>query len=575
MAKRRCPGRALRAHLAAVLPDYMVPGAFVTLAALPLTPNGKLDRKALPAPEPDALLRQAYAAPQGAIEETLAAIWGDILRVAQVGRHDHFFDLGGHSLLAVQMIERLRRAGLQADVRGVFHHPVLCDLALDLGSEQRPEFVVPANRIPDGCAAITPDMLPLVQLGQEDIDRIVRAVPGGAPNVQDIYPLAPLQEGILFHHQMSRHGDVYVLPTLLGLETRFALDKLIEALRAVIGRHDILRSAVLWRGLPEPVQVVYRDARLAVQSIELDPAREALAQFKERMAPQALSMDLEQAPLVRLQVAADPHSQRWLALLQLHHIASDHVSLEVLIAEVFAHLAGDQQRLPVPIGFRNFVAQALAGRQRWPSTMAFFREMLGDIDEPTAPFGLLDVQGDGATSPRRVGPWSRRWRDGSAAWPAAWGLVRRRCSTWPGGRSWRARQGREDVVFGTVLFGRMQGGDGADRAMGLFINTLPLRLSLGDKSVRQMVRYAHQEIVELLAHEQASLALAQRCSGVAAGTPLFSAMFNYRHSVPAPAPEGARTPEGAREGIAHARRRRNAPTIRSPSRSTTAGKTSC
>ena len=91
----------IRKALRAVLPEYMVPSAFVTLPSFPLTPNGKLDRKALPAPEQDALLRQAYEAPQGAIEEKLAAIWSEILHVEQVGRHDHFFDLGGHSLLAV------------------------------------------------------------------------------------------------------------------------------------------------------------------------------------------------------------------------------------------------------------------------------------------------------------------------------------------------------------------------------------------------------------------------------------------------------------------------------------------
>ena len=186
---------------------------------------------------------------------------------------------------------------------------------------------------------------------------------------------------------MSERGDVYVLPTLLSLETRSALENFTEALQAVIGRHDILRSAMRWRDLPKPVQVVYRHARLPVQLIELDPAREGVEQFKERMAPQALSMDLEQAPLVRLQVAADPHSERWLVLLQLHHIVSDHVSLAVLISEVFAHLAGDEQRLPAPIAYRGFVAQALA-RAKNNDDAAFFCSRLGDIDEPTLPLWI-------------------------------------------------------------------------------------------------------------------------------------------------------------------------------------------
>ncbi|MER8951102.1 phosphopantetheine-binding protein, partial [Mesorhizobium sp. M0809] len=88
----------LRTYLSARLPDYMVPSAFVQLAALPLTANGKLDRKGLPAPDDDAYARAAYEAPQGEIETTLAQIWAELLRVERVGRHDNFFELGGHSL---------------------------------------------------------------------------------------------------------------------------------------------------------------------------------------------------------------------------------------------------------------------------------------------------------------------------------------------------------------------------------------------------------------------------------------------------------------------------------------------
>ena len=120
----------IRKALRAVLPEYMVPSAFVTLPSFPLTPNGKLDRKALPAPEQDALLRQAYEAPQGAIEESLAAIWSEILHVEQVGRHDHFFDLGGHSLLAVQVISRVQQGmDHQVSLRDLFTYPVLQDFA--------------------------------------------------------------------------------------------------------------------------------------------------------------------------------------------------------------------------------------------------------------------------------------------------------------------------------------------------------------------------------------------------------------------------------------------------------------
>ncbi|RML67536.1 condensation domain-containing protein, partial [Pseudomonas syringae] len=90
--------------------------------------------------------------------------------------------------------------------------------------------------------------------------------------------------------------------------------------------------------------------------------------------------------------------------------------------------------------------------------------------------------------------------------------------------------GREQVVFGTILMGRMQSGEGAERALGMFINTLPLRVDLGDLGVRDGVKATHRRLTGLLGHEHASLALAQRCSGVVAPAPLFSALLNYRHS---------------------------------------------
>ncbi|MDO4237033.1 non-ribosomal peptide synthetase, partial [Pseudomonas sp.] len=521
---------ALRDHLLLSLADYMVPAAFVLLERFPLTTNGKLDRKALPAPDTDALARRGYAPPQGAVETTIATLWQDLLKVDRVGREDNFFELGGHSLLAVKLIERMRQVELSADVRVLFGQPTLAALAAAVGGHH--EVQVPANLIEEHSAAITPDMLPLVDLDQAAIDHIIQAIPGGIANVQDIYGLAPLQAGILYHHLATAEGDPYVLQVQFSFADQTAVDGFVQALHSVIERNDILRTAILWEGLDEPVQVVLRQAPLAVERVEAT-GDDALASLQQRFDPRHYRLDLSRASLMRL--AYSEEAGRLVGILLLHHILLDHTALHVLVQEMSASLCGNSAQLPDAVQYRNYVAQARLGVSQ-AQHEAFFSEMLGDIDEPTLAFGLQDVNGDGsgiveAHLPLESGlslalrEQARQLGVSAASLVhLAWAQVLSQVS------------GQRDVVFGTVLLGRMQGGEGADRALGMFINTLPLRVSLGATGVQAGVRATHARLAQLLGHEHASLSLAQRCSGVPASLPLFSTLLNYRHSAPDEAP---------------------------------------
>nr|WP_231854406.1 condensation domain-containing protein [Xenorhabdus doucetiae] len=357
-------------------------------------------------------------------------------------------------------------------------------------------------------------------------------VPGGVANIQDIYPLGPLQEGILFHHLLAETGDTYLENILMNFDRRTRLDSFLQALQQVINRHDILRSAFHWHELPAPVQVVYRHAPLPITEVSLSAGESAETQLQRLTDPDLIRLDITQAPLLAAYIANDPDADRWWLSLLHHHLVCDHLSLEMMFSEVQSLLLGKEETLPTPLPYRNFIAQI----RKVPieTHQAYFRQRLGDVEEPTLPFGLLDVQGnprdehdhivediftlDNALA-QQIRDCARQQGISSAVlFHVAWAHVLAQFC------------GRDDVVFGTVLLGRLQGGIGASEVLGMFINTLPVRVKLQGRSVKQAVQETYQFLSELLDHEQTPLAIAQRCSGVQASLPLFNSLLNFRHS---------------------------------------------
>ncbi|MCO7191378.1 MULTISPECIES: non-ribosomal peptide synthetase [unclassified Pseudoalteromonas] len=521
---------SVQEQLGESLADYMIPANFVLLNEWPQTPNGKIDRKALPVPQ-SLGYEVAYVAPVTEQEKVLAELCAELLtlELAEVSMAANFFELGGHSLMVMELVSRLKKQGWSTSVQALFNARVLGEMAKTItdGKQQSaPE--LPQNGIPAQCTRITPDMITLASMTQSELDSLAQRIPGGAANIADIYPLAPLQESIFLVHSATEKTDPYVTTITLEFGCKDEIDQFVTRFNQIIARYDVLRTLVAWRERQAPLQLVLRHCELLPTWLSFSGQQDARQKLDAYVTQGIHRMDLELAPLVQLELAHDPVTDKYCGVLKEHHILLDHISVEMIMTE----LAMDEQafrQLPEPLAYRQFIAHTLHNAEQL-NTRDYFTEQLGDIDTPCHPFGLDSTQADELhcndlhveltleQSQQIRTQMQQRGMSPAAFFHLAWAMVVSACS-----------QSR-DVVFGTVLSGRMSGQLGIEQMMGMMINTLPLRINLADKPAAALLELVDKSLLGLMPYEQASLTEAQACSGVSTQTPLFSAIFNYRHS---------------------------------------------
>ncbi|MBE8992053.1 amino acid adenylation domain-containing protein, partial [Nostoc sp. LEGE 12450] len=302
------------------LPDYMVPSAFVTLDSLPLTPNGKIDRRALPAPEPSSELSENYVAPRTPLEEILAQIWVQVLKVELVGRHDNFFELGGHSLLATQLISRVRSSlKVELPLRSLFATPTIAQLA------------------------------PLIQqLQQQDLELAAPPILRRANNAE--IPLSYAQQRLWFLDQFEPNSSFYNIPIGLRLVGTLNITALEQSLIEIIHRHEALRTNfVTVDGKPSQIIQTATNWSVAVVDLQhLSISEQEITAQKLVQQQALLPFDLADEALFRATLIVLSQTEQWL-LVCMHHIVSDGWSIGVFVQELQALYNAYSQGQPSPL----------------------------------------------------------------------------------------------------------------------------------------------------------------------------------------------------------------------------------
>ncbi|WP_340018591.1 non-ribosomal peptide synthase/polyketide synthase [Paenibacillus sp. FSL H3-0457] len=424
----------LLSQLKQELPAHMVPARLVSLDQLPLTPNGKIDRKALPEPTGEIEAGREYVAPRTTLETRLALIWQQVLGIVRVGVQDDFFDLGGHSLRASALVSKIRKE-LQVEVplRDVFRYTTIEQLAQRISG-----------------------------LKQQETYEITKAAE------TEYYPVSSEQKRLYVLRQLDAAERSYNMSAALLLEGKLDRTRVEYAFRALIQRHETLRTGIE-QVQGELVQRIYDELEFAVDYFQASE-REVDHVVEAYYHP----FDLTKPPLLRIgliEVAEDRH----ILLFDMHHIVSDGISTALLFDE-FSRLYRGEELAPLRIQYKDYAVwqhSEAYGQLIQPQKEYWLEQLSGELPVLELPtdFPRPAVQSfDGRTVKFDIGKERTEKlkelaaRTGTTLYMvllSAYSILMHKYS------------GQEDLIVGTPIAGRTQ--EEVQPIVGMFINTLAIR----------------------------------------------------------------------------------------------------
>ena len=502
----------LRQWLQQRLPEYMVPAGFVLMEKLPLTTNGKLNKDALPVLDYQRTqIDEPYVAPRTPTEELMAVVWASVLNVELVGVHDNFFALGGDSIRSIQILAQCKERGLSISLQQLFRHQTISALARELALSE---------------SSSSPDLRtePFSLISQEDRQKL-------SPEIEDAYPLASLQAGMLFHMELNPDAPAYHNVDSVYLKAHFELEAFEQAVQHVVARHPMLRTSFDFSRFKEPLQLVHKHAILPItvediRHLSFDEQEKAVDEFisieKQRL------FDRSRPPLLRFCVHIRTGDSFQFTLTENHAIF-DGWSLHATLAEVFERyfilLNGEIPAAdpPLAVSYRDFVhleRQALASpqcRQYWSEKLSGgialklprWSSSARDVSGP--PFQVLGV----SISTELSEGLKRLARQATV--PVKNVLLAAHLKTMS------LLAGQSDVVTGMATHGRPEELDG-EQTRGLFLNTIPIRVDLSGGTWMDLVRNAFETEWEALPFRRYPFAALQQSWGE---TPITEALFNF------------------------------------------------